>query len=90
MTQPSFLYQFARDEQIVPRDSHVTQPTEVIRLTSQNSRVLARLQSGPITNVELVKLSLNYRARISDLRAAGHTITAHRQPGGLTIYELVK
>lgn len=39
--------------------------------------VLARLQLGPATSVELAALpGLNYRARISDLRRDGHDIEA--------------
>lgn len=85
MTQPGF--KFAQDV-LLPRDSHVAEPSEVVRLSGQNQAILERLRRGPCTNVELAKLSLKYTSRISDLRAAGFTITADRKPKGLTIYTL--
>ncbi len=38
---------------VQPRDTHVTEPAEVVRLSAQNQRVLARLQQGPASRVEL-------------------------------------
>jgi hypothetical protein len=88
VTQPNFLDQCRRDVYIAPVDSHVTEPSECRRLSTQNATILARLQRGPCTNRELAGLSLKYTSRISDLRAAGHVITVKRHPRGLTIYSL--
>lgn len=63
--------------------------TDVPRLTGQCLAILDRLRKGPATNVELAALSLKYTSRISDLRAAGHTIKCKRLPEGLTTYTLV-
>jgi hypothetical protein len=71
MTQPGFT--FARDE-MLPTDTHVTEPVEVRRLAGQISRILARLKEGPATARELSDISLNYRARLSDLRKHGYVI----------------
>ena len=51
-----------------------------------------RLQQGPATNVELAALALKYTSRLSDLRAAGYTITvtARDYATGRTVYRLVK
>jgi hypothetical protein len=87
MSQPTFT--FAQDE-ILPRDSHVTEPTEIKRLATQNEQILARLKRGPATNVDLAKISLKYTSRISDLREAGHNIPPpERVKGGVTIYRLI-
>ena len=42
------------------------------RLDSQCDRMLARLQQGPATNVELSGISLKYTSRITDLRQLGY------------------
>lgn len=86
MTQHAF--NFARDKQVLPRDTHVSEPAEMQHLTTQNAKILARLQRGPASNVELAKLSLKYTSRLSDLRKAGLTVTCKRIPGGLSIYTL--
>ncbi len=39
------------------------------RFNEQAVAVLARLQAGPATALELAAVALNYRARISELRA---------------------
>ncbi len=59
------------------------------RLDSQCDRMLARLQQGPATNVELSGISLKYTSRITDLRKMGHDILCQKRPNGLTIYRLV-
>ena len=87
MTQSAF--NFARDEVLIPRDTHVVEPEEVKRLTGQNAAIYARLRRGPATNVELAKMSLKYTSRLSDIRQkAGVTIIADRKSRGLTIYRL--
>jgi hypothetical protein len=45
---------------------------------SQNDRVLKALQSGPKTTAQLQRVCGKYTQRISDLRAAGWVIIAHR------------
>lgn len=88
MTQASFMDQFRRDVTILPEDTHVTEPTEVRRLASQNARFLERLRKGPATNVELAKIALKYTSRISSLRTAGYVIECKRFPKGLSVYTL--
>ena len=73
---------------IFARDSHLTDPAELRRLSGQTLAIVERLQKGPATNRELAALSLKYTSRISDARAAGYAIQAQRLPGGLTIYTL--
>lgn len=79
MEQSGFLF---------ARDSHVTEPSELRRLSGQNLRILERLQRGPATNRELAAISLKYTSRVSDLRAAGYDVQADRKAGGLTVYRL--
>lgn len=62
---------------------------DIDRLTGQNAAILSRLRQGPATNVELAAISLNYRARISDLRAYGFRIVCTRGVGGLNVYRLM-
>jgi hypothetical protein len=72
MTQSHFL--FAQDAPL-PVDTHVTAPAEIRRLSSQNARILERLQKGPASNYELAQISLKYTSRLSDLRKAGYVVT---------------
>jgi hypothetical protein len=85
MTQPRL--DWTRDV-VFPADSHVVAPAEIRRLTTQNERILARLQSGPATNYELSQIALKYTSRIDDCRKAGHRITCTRHAGGGATYEL--
>lgn len=80
-------FNFAADE-VLPRDTHVTEPAEVNRLSTQNARILDRLKRGPATNYELAKLSLKYTSRLSDLRKAGYVVTCVRHTGGGATYTL--
>lgn len=59
------------------------------RLTKQCAAILERLQRGPILNRDLANFCLNPRARISDLRKAGHNIVCERLGGGLSRYTLL-
>ena len=63
--------------------------TDTPRLDSQCDRMLARLQKGAATNVELAGISLKYTSRITDLRQLGHTIDCEKQRNGVTVYRLV-
>lgn len=74
---------------IQPRDSFVTDPAEIRRLSGQSARILQRLQEGPATARELAALSLKYTSRVSDLRKAGHDVRC-REEGGKSTYWLVK
>lgn len=74
---------------------HFADPEDTPRLGGQNAAILARLRVGPATNSQLVGLSLNYTARISDVRDwlrnnTGQTITCERHEGGLSIYRIEK
>ena len=75
---------------VIPSDSHVTAPSEMRRLASQCTAILARLQQGPATARELAALSLKYTGRISDLRAAGYDIPppVEDRASGLSVYTL--
>ena len=73
-----------------PCDHRVVEE-EKPRLQGQCKEILELLQSRvKITNRELADLALNYRARISDLRAAGYDITCvdRDHKTGLAMYEL--
>lgn len=59
------------------------------RLDSQCDRMLARLQKGAATNVELAGISLKYTSRITDLRQLGHTIECEKWKNGMSVYRLV-
>ena len=72
---------------------HFADPADVPRLSSQNTAILARLREGPATNVELVSIVLNYRARISEIRAwlknnKDETIVCVKGTGGLNSYRI--
>lgn len=95
MTQPSFLDQCRRDEYLVPRDTHVTQPAEVKRLSGQNLRIVERLERGPATNRELAEIALKYTSRVHDarqvLRRHGRSIEVVEQDiaSGRVVYAIV-
>lgn len=74
-------------EPIAPTDPHV-QPEDRKRLTGQNAAILAALQAGPRTNVELAAIALKYTSRCDDIRKAGYKITAKRLSGGTFVYTL--
>lgn len=64
---------------LIPRDSHVTDPSEVRRLTGQNADVLRALRRGPQSASALAAIALKYTSRISDLREAGYIIRYDKQ-----------
>jgi hypothetical protein len=68
MTQP------ALDFTALPIDTHCLHPQEIVRLTGQTARIVARLEEGPASNRELAQLALKYTSRISDAKAAGWDI----------------
>jgi hypothetical protein len=65
-------------------------PNDVQRLSGQNGAILQALQGGPQTNADLIRLTgaMNFSARISNLRKAGHVIKCERLGGGVNRYEL--
>jgi hypothetical protein len=65
-------------------------PREQPRLSAQCEQILALLQLGPATNRCLSHVALNYKARISDLRAAGYTVECfdRNHKTGLAWYRL--
>ena len=72
-----------------PESSHIA-ATKLIksgRRVSQKQKILERLQQGPATNTELVKIAINYRARVSDLRLDGYDIICKQNSdNGVTEY----
>jgi len=50
--------------------------------------IMNRLRRGPAFNWELAGMSTNHRARVDDLREAGHRIRCEIQPSGVTKYTL--
>ena len=72
-----------------PTDSFVTDPREVARLDHQTRLILARLQRGPATRLELAQIALNVTARISALRKAGYNpVCTENHRNGRSVYEL--
>lgn len=62
---------------------------EEARRDSAMWRILARLQQGPATNVELADICLRYTGRMSDLRLHhGYTILREHVDGGVWRYTL--
>jgi hypothetical protein len=77
---------------ILPKDTHVTSPAEIRRLTGQNLEILTRLQQGSATARQLSAIALKYTSRISDVRAhlkaVGQDIVCQEQ-GGVSVYVIV-
>jgi hypothetical protein len=69
MTQPAFIF---------ARDTHLTDPAELQRLSGQCARILARLEHGPATGAELMQIAPRFGARLFDLRE-------HLKPQGRTV-----
>lgn len=81
---------YDRPGEITPRDPSV-HPDAVLRLSRQSRTILERLKGGRASNRELVGIALNYRARLSDLRAIGCEVVNedHDHASGLSWYRLV-
>jgi len=59
------------------------------RRESAGERILRRLRRGPVSNLELARITLRYGARIYDLRRQGYVIeTEARGESGITLYVL--
>lgn len=63
---------------------------EAQRLDGSKAKVLAALQDGPKTNVELNAICYRYGARIFELKREGYPIEKAHQGGGVWTYELLK
>jgi hypothetical protein len=61
---------------------------ELARHDGSRERVLARLQQGEATNLELAAICLRFGARILELRRAGYPITAEPAGRGVWLYRL--
>lgn len=61
---------------------------ELARLDTAKSRVLARLQRGPATNVELNAICFRYGARVWELQRDGYRITKAPLSRGVWEYTL--
>lgn len=60
------------------------------RLNAAAKRVLARLQEGAATNVELSRICLRFGGRIFELRQDGWVIEDVRpKRGGMWVYKLI-
>jgi hypothetical protein len=76
---------------IHPRDPHVTDRSDRLRLSAQCVRIIALFQKrGRVSNRELAAISLKYTSRISDLRDAGYLVvcTHDDATAGLCWYSL--
>jgi hypothetical protein len=62
--------------------------SELFRRMSSKERVLARLQSGTATNVELNRICFRFGARIKELRNAGRKIEGRCVGNGVWEYWL--
>jgi hypothetical protein len=62
---------------------------ELVRRQSNKDRVLARLQQGPASNVELNGICFRYGARIFELIRDGHPIRKTHVGDGVWRYTLV-
>jgi hypothetical protein len=62
------------------------------RLSAHCETILGMLREGPVSNVEIAKVSKNHTARISNLRKAGYIIKCKfiDKKSGLTEYTLLK
>ena len=78
----------SRPRQMPPVDPHVTELSDIVRLTGQNDAILKRLRRGPATSLELLPLAVRYGARIKDLREYGFQISSERLAGGGWKYTL--
>lgn len=63
------------------------------RLQRACLRILARLQVGPATNMQLLQIGgMRFGARLHELKAAGHTVRIVEEDHvtGRVVYELVR
>lgn len=64
------------------------EPAEAERRSATRERVLARLQEGPATNVQLLDICMRFGARILELRREGYDIRTKPRGGGIFLYVL--
>ena len=82
MTQPTLFDDLYREPRVPPP------APEPARFPGQRGEILARLQRGPATNVELSKIGLRFGARLKELRDAGYQIVIVSDVGGVVTYAL--
>jgi hypothetical protein len=90
MTSPPCLPHLF-DQGVSPPREQTPVQTEIARLNAAAERVLARLQRGPATNVELSTPEIGGLAairRVWDLQQRGHVITKAHVKGGVWKYTL--
>ena len=92
MSSPQYPTLFDRHNPDPAPSAHAVVPVERVRLSAQCRAILARLQRGPATNHELAGLALKYTGRLSDLRAAGYTVTVQSRDyaTGRVVYQLTR
>lgn len=79
----------AREAERLARGGMASGPLEDrSRFNRQCEAVLARLQRGAATNMDLADICPGYRQRVSDLRKAGYVIECRKRHGGLSVYSL--
>lgn len=78
------------DPDPVPIDPHLPDERRP-KLHAQTLRILNRLRRGPATALELIAecAAPNYRARVSDLRAAGYVVQCADRGDGVNEYRLI-
>lgn len=84
MTQPDLFMA----PQTVYAAHHAENTAEAHRLASAADRVLAALQEGPKTNLELIHICQRISGRVYDLRKRGYQITMERLEAGIYLYTL--
>ena len=87
MTQPDL---FSVPPPVIGPRLGVVPSEERQRLSTQCRAILARLQAGPATNVELAAIALKYAGRISEIRQAGIPVKvlSRDHASGVTVYSL--
>ena len=78
--------QLSLDYESTPASAVTT--ADAKRFSRQCAAILARLEHGPASNVELAAISIKYTGRISDLRKRGVRILCDRGEGGVNWYRI--
>lgn len=76
------------DRPSVPVNASVPEE-DVPRLSRHHHAILARLQSGPATNLELAIICQRFGARLYELKRAGHPWLKTHIKAGVYEYRLV-
>lgn len=88
---PPLLALMGVEPGIPPVDTHLVEE-EKPRLSRQSEQILALLEDGPATNVQLMQVAQRFGARIHDLRHAGYDvrIESRNRATGLVTYTLIR